>query len=95
MPTVLPQEETTPTNARRAEGRARVLLKRRSDGYLGMGIKGGKEYNSPIIVYSLEPGSQGEMQVGLFCSRLCEREILKIPKVDRVNRTGHVMFVIW
>ncbi|XP_012935575.1 uncharacterized protein LOC106011234 [Aplysia californica] len=61
LPTVIPAQGT-PTNARRAEGRARVLLKRQEDGSLGMGIQGGKEYNSPISVYSVEPGSQGDVQ---------------------------------
>ena len=48
----------------RSDGKARILLKRHEDGSLGIGIKGGKEYNAPIVVYLVEPGSQAAEQVG-------------------------------
>ena len=48
----------------RSDGKARILLKRHEDGSLGIGIKGGKEYNAPIVVYLVEPGSQAAAQVG-------------------------------
>ncbi|XP_071084130.1 uncharacterized protein [Haliotis cracherodii] len=41
----------------------RVLLNRREDGSLGVGIKGGKEYGTPIMVYLVEANSQAEEQV--------------------------------
>ncbi|XP_067684623.1 uncharacterized protein [Haliotis asinina] len=39
-----------------------VLLNRREDGSLGVGIKGGKEYGTPITVYLVEANSQAEEQ---------------------------------
>ncbi|GFR66345.1 whirlin [Elysia marginata] len=46
----------------RSEGKARILLKRHEDGSLGIGIKGGKEYGAPIVVYLVDPGSQAAAQ---------------------------------
>ncbi|XP_070192937.1 uncharacterized protein [Littorina saxatilis] len=40
----------------------RILLARRSDGSLGVGIKGGKEYGTPILVYVIEAGCQAEQE---------------------------------
>ncbi|GFO21208.1 whirlin [Plakobranchus ocellatus] len=46
----------------RTDSKARILLKRHEDGSLGIGIKGGKEYNAPIVIYLVEPGSQAAEQ---------------------------------
>ncbi|PVD25193.1 hypothetical protein C0Q70_15691 [Pomacea canaliculata] len=40
----------------------RVLLSRRSDGSLGVGIKGGIEYGTPIVIHVVEDGSQAQQQ---------------------------------
>ncbi|KAK7490029.1 hypothetical protein BaRGS_00018729 [Batillaria attramentaria] len=40
----------------------RILLARRNDGSLGVGIKGGKEYGTPIVVFVVEPDSQAQQQ---------------------------------
>lgn len=40
----------------------RILLARRSDGSLGVGIKGGKEYGTPIVVCVVEEDSQAQQQ---------------------------------
>ncbi|KAL8594705.1 hypothetical protein ACOMHN_051651 [Nucella lapillus] len=52
------QEGMSPTGMHQK----RILLARRSDGSLGVGIKGGKEYGTPIVVYMVEDGCQAEQQ---------------------------------
>ncbi|XP_041348495.1 uncharacterized protein LOC121368045 [Gigantopelta aegis] len=42
--------------------RRTVLLRRREDGSLGLGIKGGKEYGTSIVVFVVEKDSQAEKQ---------------------------------
>ena len=46
--------------------RKTVLLRRRSDGSLGLGIKGGKEYGTPIVVVVVEKDSQVDKQVQIY-----------------------------
>ncbi|XP_046568477.1 uncharacterized protein LOC124276860 isoform X2 [Haliotis rubra] len=45
-----------------SNSKKQVLLNRREDGSLGVGIKGGKEYGTPIMVYLVESNSQAEEQ---------------------------------
>ncbi|CAL1535159.1 unnamed protein product [Lymnaea stagnalis] len=60
LPSLLTPDADTATSPRLQSGMKRVFLIRQRDGTLGLGIKGGKEYKTPVIV--TEPGTQGESQ---------------------------------
>ncbi|XP_076448180.1 uncharacterized protein LOC143284923 isoform X2 [Babylonia areolata] len=60
-----PEEPNGPDHletSRTGQRQKRILLARRSDGSLGVGIKGGKEYGTPIVVYMVEDGCQAQQQ---------------------------------